>query len=147
MNPMISGLSGGKMSSSEADSKIDLLDSHDTIKKKIAKSFCEEGNINQNGVLSFCKHIIFPILALQKNYNFVVERKEEHGGNIFINSYEELEEIFVQKLLHPGDLKTATVRCLDHILSPIRIHFSSPKCKSLNNLAYPPPSLSISVFL
>ena len=43
------------MSSSEAESKIDLLDSANDIKKKLKKAFCEPGNITDNGVLSFCK--------------------------------------------------------------------------------------------
>ena len=55
MNPMVPGLTGAKMSSSEAESKIDLLDSAADIKKKLKKAFCEPGNIADNGVLSFCK--------------------------------------------------------------------------------------------
>jgi tyrosyl-tRNA synthetase len=43
------------MSSSEEDSKIDLLDSAASLKKKLKKAFCEPGNIVDNGVLSFCK--------------------------------------------------------------------------------------------
>ena len=43
------------MSSSEADSKIDLLDTAANIKKKLKKAFCEPGNIADNGLLSFCK--------------------------------------------------------------------------------------------
>jgi tyrosyl-tRNA synthetase len=50
-----SGLAGAKMSSSEEDSKIDLLDSAASLKKKLKKAFCEPGNIVDNGVLSFCK--------------------------------------------------------------------------------------------
>ena len=49
------GLTGAKMSSSEEDSKIDLLDSAASVKKKLKKAFCEPGNITDNGVLSFCK--------------------------------------------------------------------------------------------
>lgn len=48
-------MTGAKMSSSEAESKIDLLDSAADIKKKLKKAFCEPGNIADNGVLSFCK--------------------------------------------------------------------------------------------
>jgi len=44
MNPMVPGLTGAKMSSSEEDSKIDLLDDEKSVKKKISKAFCEEGN-------------------------------------------------------------------------------------------------------
>ena len=43
------------MSSSEEESKIDLLDSAADVKKKLKKAFCEPGNITDNGVLSFCK--------------------------------------------------------------------------------------------
>uniref|UniRef100_A0A8D8Y8X7 Tyrosine--tRNA ligase n=1 Tax=Cacopsylla melanoneura TaxID=428564 RepID=A0A8D8Y8X7_9HEMI len=41
MNPMVPGLAGGKMSSSEEDSKIDLLDPPAVVKKKLKKAFCE----------------------------------------------------------------------------------------------------------
>merc|ERR1712002_317244 len=51
MNPMVPGLTGAKMSSSEEDSKIDLLDSASSVKKKLKKAFCEPGNITDNGVL------------------------------------------------------------------------------------------------
>lgn len=47
------------MSSSEEDSKIDLLDSPATVKKKLKKAFCEPGNIKENGLLAFAKHVIF----------------------------------------------------------------------------------------
>merc|ERR1712020_69585 len=40
MNPMVPGLQGSKMSSSEEDSKIDLLDSAASLKKKLKKAFC-----------------------------------------------------------------------------------------------------------
>lgn len=51
------------MSSSEEDSKIDLLDEPAVVKKKLKKAFCEPGNITDNGVLSFVKHVIFPLSA------------------------------------------------------------------------------------
>ena len=47
------------MSSSEEESKIDLLDSAADVKKKLKKAFCEPGNITDNGVLSFCKVHIY----------------------------------------------------------------------------------------
>lgn len=49
------------MSSSEDDSKIDLLDSAANVKKKLKKAFCEPGNITDNGLLSFVKHVLFPL--------------------------------------------------------------------------------------
>lgn len=43
------------------ESKIDLLDSKEDVKKKLKKAFCEPGNIQNNGVLSFVKHVVFPL--------------------------------------------------------------------------------------
>jgi tyrosyl-tRNA synthetase len=59
---LVPGLTGGQMSSSDQDSKIDLLDTPDQVKKKVKRVFCEPGNIETNGVLSFCKSVIFPLL-------------------------------------------------------------------------------------
>lgn len=58
---LVPGLAGGKMSSSEEDSKIDLLDSAANVKKKLKKAFCEPGNITDNGLLSFVKHVLFSL--------------------------------------------------------------------------------------
>ena len=59
--PLVPGLTGDKMSSSVEDSKIDLLDSPSSLKKKLKKAFCEPGNVKENGVLSFCQHVLFPL--------------------------------------------------------------------------------------
>ncbi|KAH8105295.1 tyrosyl-tRNA synthetase [Cristinia sonorae] len=74
MNPMVPGLGGGKMSSSDPNSKIDFLDSPSAIRKKIRSAFCEEGNIADNGVLSFVKAVLIPISQLR------LERAEGKTG-------------------------------------------------------------------
>ena len=63
------------MSSSDEDSKIDLLDSAAGVKKKLKKAFCEPGNIADNGILSFCKYVIVPVAL--KGQPFVVDRPEQ----------------------------------------------------------------------
>ncbi|KAI8976285.1 tyrosine tRNA ligase [Trametes punicea] len=65
MNPMVPGLSGGKMSSSDPDSKIDFLDTPDAVRRKIKKAFCEEGNVEDNGVISFVEAVLIPISELR----------------------------------------------------------------------------------
>ena len=65
------------MSSSEDDSKIDLLDNAASVKKKLRKAFCEPGNIKDNGVLSFSKHVLFPLM--KKGESFLVPRAAEFG--------------------------------------------------------------------
>jgi len=64
MNPMVPGLSGGKMSSSDPKSKIDLVDESEVIRKKIAKAYCPPGVSEGNGVLAFIQHVLFPYSQL-----------------------------------------------------------------------------------
>jgi len=137
MNPMVPGLTGSKMSSSEEDSKIDLLDSAASVKKKLKKAFCEPGNITDNGVLSFCKYVIFPVAL--KGEKFVIERPADHGGNCEFAQYEELEKEFAAEKVHPGDLKSAVEKYLNRLLDPVRAIFQQPELVKLTNSAYPPP--------
>ena len=76
-NFAVPGLTNAKMSSSEEDSKIDLLDDAATVKKKLKKAFCEPGNIAENGLLSFSKYVVFPLLKQDESY--CVPRKQEFG--------------------------------------------------------------------
>ena len=87
----VPGLSGGKMSSSEEDSKIDLLDSQQDVKRKLKRAFCEPGNIEENGILAFSKHVLFSLFN-----EFEIVRKPEFGGNVIYNNYEDLERDFVE---------------------------------------------------
>jgi tyrosyl-tRNA synthetase len=50
------------MSASDEESKIDLLDSSEEVKKKLKRAFCEEGKVENNGVLAFCGSVLFPLL-------------------------------------------------------------------------------------
>ena len=59
---LVPGLTGDKMSASIEDSKIDLLDTEAQVKKKLKRAFCEPGKVENNGVLAFCKSVIFPLL-------------------------------------------------------------------------------------
>jgi len=138
MNPMVPGLTGAKMSSSEADSKIDLLDSPNEIKKKLKKAFCEPGNITENGVLSFCKYVVFPVAL--KGENFVINRPEQHGGDANFETFDSLEQSFAREEIHPGDLKAAVEKYLNRLLDPVRKTFESPELKKLSLEAYPPPA-------
>lgn len=134
MNPMVPGLTGTKMSSSEEDSKIDLLDTPAAVKKKIKGAFCEPGNTDNNGILSFTKHVLFP---LSKEDKIVIERPEKWGGNLVFDSYEKLEEAFKKEEIHPGDLKGGVEALLNALLEPIRKEFELPDNVKLIQDAYP----------
>lgn len=94
MNPMVPGLTGGKMSSSEEESKIDLLDPPEIIKRKLKKAFCEPGNIDDNGILAFIKHVILPLFSNE----FKVERKPAFGGVIVYTTYSDIEKDFKEQV-------------------------------------------------
>ncbi|XP_042700665.2 tyrosine--tRNA ligase, cytoplasmic isoform X2 [Chrysemys picta bellii] len=132
MNPMVPGLTGTKMSSSEEESKIDLLDRKEDVKKKLKKAFCEPGNVENNGILSFIKHVLFPLKS-----EFVILRDAKWGGNKTYTTYEELEKDFATEVVHPGDLKSSVEVALNKLLDPIREKFNTPELKKLTSAAYP----------
>ncbi|MBS3146339.1 tyrosine--tRNA ligase [Candidatus Woesearchaeota archaeon] len=119
MTPIIPGLIGEKMSASKEESKIDLLDSEETVKQKLSKAYCPEGTIEGNGVLSFIKHVVM-IIKKDNNKEFLIERSEKFGGNITYNNYDDLEKDFKAKKIHPMDLKTALAKEINILLKPVR---------------------------
>ncbi|KAM6959313.1 tyrosine--tRNA ligase, cytoplasmic [Aplochiton taeniatus] len=135
MNPMVPGLTGAKMSSSEEESKIDLLDRKEDVKKKLKKAFCEPGNIQNNGVLSFVKHVLFPLQA-----EFTIKRDPKWGGDNVYTDFEVLEKEFAEETVHPGDLKASVEVALNKLLDPIRKKFESPELRKLSSTAYPQAS-------
>lgn len=138
MNPMVPGLTGGKMSASEEDSKIDLLDNPAAVKKKLKKAFCEPGNITDNGVLSFTKHVVFPLM--KPGETFKICRGKDHGGDVEFNNFEDLESSFAKQEIHPGDLKASVEAAINKLLAPIQEIFKAPKLQELAKKAYPPPT-------
>lgn len=140
MNPMVPGLAGSKMSSSEPDSKIDLLDDPKSVERKLKKAFCEEGNIADNGILSFIKAVFFPLGSLYgRQPEFVIRRAEKYGGDVHYTEYQQLEDDFRDKKVHPGDLKASATAALNTLLAPIREAWSKdPELAKLTEAAYPP---------
>ncbi len=133
-NPLLPGLSGGKMSASDTGSKIDCLDTPKQIKKKINKSYCPEKEIEGNGVLAMVKNVIFPFLERREEI-FLIDRPEKFGGPIEYSAYDQLEEAFVAGDLHPADLKQGTSKYVSLILEKVRERFESRQ-ELLQN-AYP----------
>jgi tyrosyl-tRNA synthetase len=133
MTPLIPGLVGKKMSASDPKSKIDLLDTEKDVKKKINGAFCEEGNIEENGVLSFLEYVIMP-LKQDRGEKLEINRPEKFGGNLSFSSYEELETVFAKKDLHPMDLKNALATEVNKLLEPMRKN--KEKLEKISSTAY-----------
>ena len=118
MTPMLPGLQGAKMSASEEKSKIDILDSTDAVKNKINNAHCPIA-VEDNGVLAFLKYVIF-VHKTDSRQRFIVKRSEKFGGDMAYGSYEELEKDYLEKKLHPMDLKNSVSDEVNRLLEPIR---------------------------
>ncbi len=105
-----------KMSKSKPETAIFVTDSDEEIRRKIRKAYCPPRDAENNPVMAIARHIIFA----RGPRRFVIERKPEHGGTIEVNSYEELERIYVEGKLHPLDLKNAVAEELIKIVKPVR---------------------------
>ncbi|KAJ3795094.1 tyrosine tRNA ligase [Lentinula aff. detonsa] len=167
MNAMVPGLMGGKMSSSDPNSKIDFLDSPEVVKKKIKGAFCEPGNVEDNGLLAFAEAVLFPISQLKidqaKGTGVIDEDGKEalstdqksfasdnapegtlftvntkFDGPMHFSTFAELRQVFKDEKLHPADLKPAMVDAINRLLDPIRKAFeASEDFQKTENLAYP----------
>ncbi|CAD6891010.1 unnamed protein product [Tilletia controversa] len=162
MNEMVPGLKGSKMSSSDADSKIDFLDSEKDVKKKLNAAHCVEGVVEGNGVLAFARAVLFPVDRLRRESreagqtqlpgvmrSFAAEgapegtvlsivRPEKYGGTLHFSSYEQLEADFASKSLHPLDLKLGVADAINHLLTPIREEFATNVAfRKAEEAAYP----------
>lgn len=158
------------MSSSDPNSKIDFLDPPEVVRKKIKLAFCEEGNVEENGVLAFVGAVLIPISQLridqlradtldegatpigdQKPFVtddapegtvFTVELDAKFGGGSkHYKSFDDLEKDFAAKELHPKDLKRAVADGIVKLLQPIRKAFEeNEEWQKIEKLAYPDPN-------
>ena len=65
------------MSSSEKDSKIDLLDPADVVTKKIKKAVAAPKVVEDNGVLAFVEFVLLPASGLRGKREFRVDRERD----------------------------------------------------------------------
>lgn len=100
MNFMVPGLGeAAKMSASDPDSKIDLLDGPEVVEKKLKKAKCVPKEVEGNGVIAFVEHVIFRALALKSGGKpkFVVERKE--GEPLVYYTIQKLKEDYAADIV------------------------------------------------
>jgi len=116
-----------KMSKSIPTSAIYMTDSEDEVKKKISGAFCPEGEIEFNPLIDWAKYVIF----VSDKSKLEIKRPEKFGGNKIYESFKELEKDFVERKLHPMDLKSAMAEKINEILEPARKHFAQPKIKKM----------------
>lgn len=107
-----------KMSKSKPETAIFMTDNEEDVTRKITKAYCPEKQIKENPILEYCKYIIFEKLSPLQ-----IKRQEKFGGDLNIESYYELEQVYSSGKLHPADLKKAVAEAINKVLEPIRQHF------------------------
>ncbi|KAL7055689.1 hypothetical protein AAHC03_022821 [Spirometra sp. Aus1] len=132
MNPMVPGLTGGKMSASEVDSKIDLLEPSSSVRAKLQQAVCPPGvaAADGNGVLAFLKYVVFPLVHLDA-------AKGVSCGKSDFAAYEELEAAYLRGEVSANDLKEAVFSHLDCRMDGLRQSFTKPPLTTLLANAYP----------
>lgn len=143
MNPMVPGLGqGGKMSASDPNSKIDVVEDPKVVKKKIRAAFCAPGEVENNGLLAFLENIVQPIqelkLGVEGEFDFFIDRKEQYGGPVRYTSLDALRADFAAQKIAPVDLKDGVTDRINDLLAPIREAFdSSPEFQDASDKGYP----------
>lgn len=139
MNAMVPGLQGGKMSSSDPNSKVDLLDSADTVVKKIRKAECVPRVPEGNGVLAFVEFVLMPAARLRGQPGFAVDRSRDGLPDLVYTDVARLHDDYRADVLTPQTLKPAVSRALNELMAPIRDEFdASTDWQELAERAYPP---------
>ncbi|GKZ30487.1 hypothetical protein AbraIFM66950_009261 [Aspergillus brasiliensis] len=141
-NAMVPGLSGGKMSSSEEDSKIDLLESVDSIKKKIRKAQAAPKETDNNGILAFVQYVLLPVATLKTGKpEFRVSRERDGLEPLVYTNIEKMHEDYRNDILSPQILKPAVADAIVELTAPIRAAFdANPEWQEVTLKAYPPPA-------
>ena len=106
------------MSSSDEKSKVDLLDDPITVVDKLKGAECVAGDPN-NGVMAFLKYVIMTIKG-DKKESFIVKRDKKFGGDMKYSNYADIEKDFIDKKLHPLDLKNAVADEINKLLGNIQ---------------------------
>ena len=111
--PILNGLNGKKMSSSEGN-YISIADSEEVIKKKMKKAFCPP-EIDGNPVLDILKYHVFP-----RTETLIMKRPDKFGGDAEFSSYDEIVAAYTDGKVHAADLKSATTDGLIEVLADAR---------------------------
>ncbi|KAF4983632.1 hypothetical protein FZEAL_984 [Fusarium zealandicum] len=139
LNPMVAGLNGSKMSSSDENSKIDLLDAPDVVAKKVRKAECVPKVVEGNGVLALVEYVLLPCSGLKTGTRaFKVERRDAEP--LVYTTIKQMQEDYANDVLTPQMLKPAVAQGLVDLMTPIIADFEASKeWQEVTERAYPPP--------
>jgi tyrosyl-tRNA synthetase len=100
MNTMVPGLGqAAKMSASDPDSKIDLLDTPAGVLKKLNKAICNPKIVEGNGVIAFIEHVIFRAIALKTNGTGKFTVEQRNGEPLVYDDIAKLKEDYIADIV------------------------------------------------
>lgn len=67
----------------------------------------------------------------------LIERTPENGGNLQLDTYDELERVFKSEQLHPMDLKAMLTRQINALFDPVRARLGDESTKKLVQNSFP----------
>jgi tyrosyl-tRNA synthetase len=118
-DPRLSKVIGAKMSKSKPESTILIHDQPEEISQKIKKAYCPPGQSEGNPLLEY-----FRVLVFHRPQSFLLKRESKHGGDLDLQSYEQLESLYTSGKIHPQDLKTNMAHFLTERLRAVREYFA-----------------------
>lgn len=135
--PMVQGLTAGKMSASDPNSKIDLLDPPDVVTRKIKKAVAVPKEVENNGLLAFVRHVLLPASSLlDGERKFTIERQGSEP--LIYRDADALDADYATDVVTPQLLKPAIIAALHRLLAPIQEEFtSSTEWQEIEKKAYP----------
>lgn len=100
MNPMVPGLAGGKMSASDPNSKIDVLEGPESVKKKLKGAHAAPKETEGNGILSFVQYVLLPAGALKNGQPlFTVDRERDGKEPLVYDNIDKMLEDYREDIV------------------------------------------------
>ena len=107
-----------KMSKSKPWTCIFVHDGKSEIEGKIKQAWCPMSVVEGNPVMELAKYVVFHEVKVLE-----VDRPAKFGGPVDFEGFEELEKAYMERKIHPADLKDAVAKAIDKVVSPVREYF------------------------
>ena len=107
-----------KMSKSKPETAIFMNDSEEKIKSKVSKAYCPAKILEENPIMEYAKHLVFEKFDVME-----IKRSEKFGGDLVIEDYAKLQNLYSQGKIHPADLKSSCAHYINEMIMPVREKF------------------------
>ncbi len=118
-DPKISRVIASKMSKSKPESNILIHDEPKEISQKLRQAYCPPKVVEGNPLLEY-----FRVLVFHSAGAFLLRRDAKYGGDLELESYEQLESLYTSGKVHPQDLKSNMAQFLIDRLQRTRDYFA-----------------------